>query len=50
MEELQKDLDNWMDSYNNHRTHQGKVCCGRAPLDTLLDGKSVWAEKNLAQI
>lgn len=24
MEELQKDLDEWMDYYNNHRTHQGK--------------------------
>ncbi len=50
MQELQKDLDVWIDSYNNHRTHQGKVCNGRTPLETLLDGKTVWAEKNLAQI
>ena len=50
MEELQKALDEWMDYYNNDRTHQGKVCCGRTPLETLLDGKKVWAEKNLAQI
>ncbi|GGZ79788.1 IS481 family transposase [Paraglaciecola chathamensis] len=50
MEELQKDLDDWMDSYNNHRTHQGKICLGRTPFETLLDGKTVWAEKNLAQI
>ena len=50
MEDLQKDLDVWMESYNNDRTHQGKMCCGRTPLDTLLDGKSIWAEKNLAQI
>tara|TARA_R110001606_G_scaffold395569_1_gene568049 strand:- start:546 stop:1586 length:1041 start_codon:yes stop_codon:yes gene_type:complete len=50
MEELQKDLDDWMDSYNNHRTHQGKVCLGRTPFETLLDGKTIWAEKNLAQI
>ena len=50
MEELQKDLDEWMDYYNNDRTHQGKVCCGRTPFETLLDGKTVWAEKNLAQI
>jgi hypothetical protein len=35
--------------YNNERTHQGKMCCGRTPLDALLDGKSIWAEKNLAQ-
>lgn len=50
LEELQTDLDEWMDYYNNNRTHQGKMCCGRTPFETLLDGKSVWAEKNLAQI
>ena len=50
LEELQKDLDEWMKYYNNERTHQGKVCCGRTPLETLLDGKKVWSEKNLAQI
>lgn len=50
LEDLQKDLDEWMKYYNNERTHQGKVCCGRTPLETLLDGKKVWAEKNLAQI
>ena len=50
LEELQKDLDEWMKYYNNTRTHQGKVCCGRTPMETLLDGKRIWAEKNLAQI
>ena len=50
LEELQKDLDEWMKYYNNERTHQGKVCCGCTPMETLLDGKTVWAEKNLAQI
>jgi len=50
MEDLQKDLDVWVDYYNDERTHQGKKCCGRTPKETLLDGKSIWAEKNLAQI
>jgi len=50
LEELQKDLDQWINYYNNDRTHQGKVCCGRTPMETLIDGKSIWAEKNLAQI
>ena len=50
LEELQKDLDVWMDYYNNERTHQGKMCCGRTPLETLIDGNRTWAEKNLAQI
>jgi hypothetical protein len=50
MEELQKDLDEWIETYNNERTHMGKMCCGRTPMETLLDRKSVWADKNLAQI
>jgi len=50
LDELQSDLDEWMEYYNNSRTHQGKVCCGRTPMETLLDGKSVWAKKDLAQI
>ncbi|WP_106225113.1 IS481 family transposase [Legionella pneumophila] len=34
IDELQKDLDEWMDYYNNQRTHQGKMCCGRTPMQT----------------
>ncbi|WP_038839332.1 IS481 family transposase, partial [Legionella pneumophila] len=34
IDELQKDLDEWMDYYNNQRTHQGKMCCGRTPIQT----------------
>ena len=45
IEELQIDLDVWIDRYNNERTHQGKVCCGRTPIETLLDGKRIWQEK-----
>ncbi|ECC9542625.1 hypothetical protein DTG28_23430 [Salmonella enterica subsp. salamae] len=33
-----------------HYPHQGKMCRGRTPMATLLDGKRVWAEKNLNQI
>lgn len=50
IDELQKDLDNWLEYYNNARTHQGKMCCGRTPMKTLLDGKAIWEEKNLTQI
>ena len=45
LEELQKDLDAWMDKYNNKRTHQGKMCCGRTPMQTFLDAKPLWQEK-----
>ena len=50
LETLQTDLDEWLVFYNTKRNHQGKVCNGRTPFATLLDGKHIWAEKNLAQI
>ena len=45
IEELQIDLDKWLQDYNNKRTHQGKMCCGRTPMQTLIDGKQIWKEK-----
>ena len=45
IEELQTDLDEWINYYNNERTHQGKVCEGRTPLQTPEDGKRIWKEK-----
>ncbi len=48
LDELQTELDNWIEYYNNERTHQGKQCCGRTPLETLNDGKRIWKEKFVA--
>ena len=48
MEEMQKDLDEWSEYYNNERTHQGKMCCGRTPIETPEDGKSLRKEKMTA--
>ena len=45
LEELQADLDDWVRYYNNDRTHQGKVCCGRTPMQTMIDGKEAYDEK-----
>jgi transposase InsO family protein len=45
LDSLQKDLDEWLDYYNTKRTHQGKMCLGRTPLHTLLDGQNIWKEK-----
>lgn len=45
IEELQVDLDEWLAYYNHERTHQGKMCCGRTPIDTFVDGKKIWQEK-----
>ncbi len=47
IEELQHDLDDWLLFYNYERTHQGKMCCGRTPMETLEDGRKVWKEKKL---
>lgn len=45
LDDLQKDLDDWLGYYNNDRTHQGKMCCGRTPMETFIDGKRIWQEK-----
>lgn len=47
VEQLQVDLDNWLNHYNNERTHQGKKCCGRTPMQTLIDGKQIWKDKQI---
>jgi transposase InsO family protein len=45
LEALQQDLDLWIERYNVERTHEGKMCCGRTPLTTMLAGKEIWDEK-----
>jgi transposase InsO family protein len=45
LDELQADLDDWIRHYNQDRTHQGKVCCGRTPMQTMMDGKEAYNEK-----
>ena len=49
IDQLQIDLDLWIDHYNNERTHQGKVCEGRTPMQTLEAGKEIWKEKFVDQ-
>jgi transposase InsO family protein len=48
LEELQVDLDAWIASYNDERTHQGKMCCGRTPMATFEDGKRICREKSIS--
>jgi transposase InsO family protein len=45
LEQLQTDLDLWIEHYNTKRTHQGKMCCGRTPMQTLNEAKNIWVEK-----
>jgi hypothetical protein len=39
IEELQADLDEWMSYYNEARTHQGRWCFGKTPMQTFLDSR-----------
>ncbi|KIC76629.1 Integrase core domain protein [Neochlamydia sp. TUME1] len=48
--ELQGDVDKWMNEYNNERTHTGKYCFGKTPLQTLLDAKHLAQEKMLDKL
>jgi hypothetical protein len=45
LEELQQDLDLWMDRYNHERAHQGKRCQGRTPIETFMDNLVLAKEK-----
>ena len=42
IEEIQVDLDLFMDEYNNERTNQGKHCKGRTPMQTFEDGRDLY--------
>ena len=50
IDQLQTDLDIWLEHYNKERTHQGKMCCGRTPFETMIEGKKIWKEKFVDQI
>lgn len=47
IEQLQVDLDAWMTEYNEQRTHQGRWCYGKTPMQTFLDSLPLAREKML---
>jgi transposase InsO family protein len=49
LDELQEDLDKWIEYYNEERTHTGKYCFGKTPMQTFLDSIPLAKEKNLNQ-
>jgi len=50
LEQLQTDLDQWLDYYNSQRTHSGKHCIGRTPLKTFQDDLAKAKEKMLSKL
>jgi hypothetical protein len=45
IQELQAALDEWMQQYNKRRSHQGRWCFGKTPMQTFLDSKALAREK-----
>ena len=45
LEVLQSDLDDWVASYNTERVHTGRMCCGRTPIQTLRESRTLCDEK-----
>lgn len=50
LDELQVDLDLWLLEYNTERTHTGKYCYGKTPMQTFLDSKHLSDEKMLDRV
>jgi hypothetical protein len=50
LEELQADLDLWLAHYNHERTHTGKYCYGRTPMQTFLESLPLAKEKLLDEL
>ena len=48
LEEIQADLDGWLEQFNCERTHQGRWCFGKTPMETFLDSLDLAREKMLA--
>jgi hypothetical protein len=44
---LQHDLDEWMDYYNNQRSHSGKYCFGKTPMETFNESITLARQKML---
>ena len=49
LEELQSDVDTWIHHYNHDRTHSGKHCFGKTPMQTLKDSIPLALAKQLNQ-
>jgi len=47
LEEMQEDVENWLEEYNLERTQSGKYCFGTTPMQTFLESKHLAKEKML---
>jgi Integrase core domain len=49
VQQLQHDVEDWIDHYNCARPHSGRYCYGKTPMQTLLDSKHLVHQKMLHQ-
>lgn len=47
LDDLQRDLDEWIRLYNQQRPHSGKYCYGKTPMQTFAESKALALEKML---
>ncbi|WP_345240056.1 integrase core domain-containing protein, partial [Nibrella saemangeumensis] len=47
LEQLQQDVDMWLEHYNQQRTHSGKYCFGKTPMQTFTESLPLAKEKML---
>ncbi len=50
LDEIQGDVDKWIEEYNTERTHSGKYCFGKTPYQTFLDSKRLADDKMLDRL
>jgi len=50
IEQLQQDVDQWLQHYNEERPHSGRYCFGKTPLQTFKDSKQLADQKMLDQL
>ena len=49
LEELQKDVNKWLNEHNSERTHSGKYCYGKTPFQTFEAAKRIAQEKMIGE-
>jgi transposase InsO family protein len=50
LEEMQHDLDEWMQFYNNQRPHSGRYCYGKTPMETFKESLILARQKLIGQL
>ena len=49
LDEMQHDLDEWMKYYNQERTHSGRYCYGKTPMETFQESLILARQKMIGQ-